>query len=318
MEYRQLGNSGARVSVIGLGTNQFGSKVSADAVKNIVDVSIDSGINFIDTADIYTEGRSEETLGQALKGRWDRFVLATKFESPAGSGPNDHGASRYHLMNALEASLRRLQSDHIDLYYVHWWDDTTPIEETLRALDDLMYAGKVRYIGASNFAAWQLANANVLAKMSGWTPFVTAQNHYNMLERGPEREMLPFCRAHNVGLVPYFPLAGGFLTGKYRRGRPAPSGSRGESAKSVQQYMTDGHYGVLENLAAWAQARGRALNELAEAWLLAQPKVVSVISGATRAEHVLANAKAANWTLTPEEVAEINAILEQQVIVERV
>ncbi len=318
MEYRQLGNSGARVSAIGLGTNRFGSKVSVDEVKNIVDASLDLGINFLDSADVYADGRSEETLGQALKGRWDRFVLATKFESATGSGPNDRGASRYHLVNAVEASLRRLQSDHIDLYYVHWWDDTTPIEETLRALDDLVRAGKVRYVGASNFASWQLAHANVVAEMSGWTPFVVAQNHYNMLERSPEREMLPYCRAHKVGLIPYFPLAGGFLTGKYQRGRPAPVGSRGETAGRVQQYMVDAYYDKIEQLAAWAQLHNRALNELAEAWLLAQSGIVSVISGATRVDNVVANAKAADWTLTADEVNEVNAILEGQAVVERV
>jgi aryl-alcohol dehydrogenase-like predicted oxidoreductase len=318
MEYRQLGNSGVRVSVIGLGTNRFGSKVSGEEVTNIIDAAVDLGINFIDTADVYTEGRSEETLGRALKGRWNRFVVATKFESPTGDGPNDHGASRYHLMNALDASLRRLQSDHIDLYYVHWPDETTPIEETLRALDDVVRAGKVRYVGASNFAGWQLAEANALAHARGWTWFVVAENHYHMLERSVERDVLPYCRARKAGFVPYFPLAGGFLTGKYQRGRPAPAGSRGESGNYVPQYMTDANYDRVERLSAWAQAHGHALNELAEAWLLAQPAVVSVIAGATRREHVLANVKGGDWVLSPAEVKEIEALLEQQPAIERV
>jgi aryl-alcohol dehydrogenase-like predicted oxidoreductase len=317
MEYRQLGNSGVRVSVIGLGTNRFGSKVPAEEVKNIIDAAVDLGINFIDTADVYTEGHSEETLGLALKGRWNRFVLASKFESPTGDGPNDHGASRYHLMNAIDASLRRLQSDHIDVYYVHWPDDTTPIEETLRALDDVVRAGKVRYAGASNFAGWQLAEANALAHASGWTSFVAAENHYHMLERSVEREMLPYCRARKVGFVPYFPLAGGFLTGKYQRGRPAPAGSRGESGNYVPQYMTDANYDRVERLSAWAQARGRALNELAAAWLLAQPGVASVIAGATRKEQVLANAKGGDWALSVAEIQEVNALLEPQPVAER-
>jgi aryl-alcohol dehydrogenase-like predicted oxidoreductase len=236
-------------------------------------------------------------------------MLATKFVSTVGDGPNDRGASRYHMMNALDNSLRRLQSDHIDLYYVHRWDETTPIEETLRALDDVVRMGKVRYLGASSFAAWQLARANLLAEVRGWEPFVAIQSHYHMLERGVEREVLPYCRAYRVGFIPYFPLAGGFLTGKYKRGEAAPSGSRGESSSYVQQYMTDQNYDKIKKLATWAETRDRGLNELAQAWLLAQPQVCSVISGATRLEHVLDNVKAADWQLTPDEVAEVNGIL---------
>ncbi len=310
MEYRQLGSSGVRVSVIGLGTNRFGSdRVPQGEVNEIVDAALDVGINLIDTADIYTGGRSEETLGEALKGRWERVVLATKFRSSTGEGPNDQGASRYHMMNAVEASLRRLQSDHIDLYYVHSWDDTTPIEETLRGLDDLVRQGKVRYVGASNFAAWQLAHANLLAEVRGWAPFVALQSHYHMLVRGVEREMLPYCQAHGVGFVPYFPLAGGFLTGKYKRGQPAPPGSRGESNRYVQGYMSEANYDILEQLTAWASDRGRGMNELAHAWLLAQPQVCSVISGATRVAHVQSNAKAADWHLSAEALAEVDRVI---------
>lgn len=310
MEYRQLGSSGVRVSVIGLGTNRFGSdRVSQREVNEIIDVALDAGINFIDTADIYTKGRSEETLGEALRGRWDRVVLATKFRSSTGGGPNDQGASRYHLMNAVEASLRRLQSDHVDLYYVHSWDDTTPIAETLRGLDDLVRQGKVRYVGASNFASWQLAHANLSAEVRGWAPFVVLQSHYHMLERGVEREALPYCQAHGVGFVPYFPLAGGFLTGKYKRSQPAPPGSRGESNRYVQGYMTDANYDIVEHLTAWANERGREMNELAHAWLLAQPQVCSVISGATRAAHVQSNARAADWHLSADEAAEVDQVL---------
>ena len=224
MEYRQLGNSGLKVSAIGLGTNQFGGKVDQKGVNAIIDAALDAGINFIDTADAYQKGRSEETLGIALKGKWDRALIATKVFFPTGEGPNDRGVSRYHILEAVEASLRRLQTDHIDLYQVHRWDDTTPVEETLHALDDLIRSGKVRYIGASNYAAWQLARTNLLAELKGWTPFVSIQNHYHMLERDQENEMIPFCNAHNAGILPYFPLAGGFLTGKYKRGEPAPAG----------------------------------------------------------------------------------------------
>jgi aryl-alcohol dehydrogenase-like predicted oxidoreductase len=311
MEYRQLGSAGVRVSVIGLGTNRFGTDaVPQGEVNNIIDAALDVGINLIDTANMYTKGESERTLGQALKGRWDRFVLATKFWFPVGEGPNDRGASRYHMMNAVAASLQRLQSDHIDLYYVHRWDEHTPIDETLRALDDLIRAGKVRYVGASEFASWQLAHANLWAEVQGWTRFVVVQSHYHMLERGVEREVLPYCRAHNVGFIPFFPLAGGFLTGKYRRGQPPPSGSRGESSSYVQGYMSEANYDTIERLEGFARERGRGLNELAEAWLLARPEVCSVISGATKVEHVLSNAKAADWVLAGEELDEVQSILE--------
>lgn len=311
MEYRYLGHSGVRVSTVGLGTNRFGSeKLPLDAVPDVIDAALDLGINFLDSANTYQNGRSEEAVGRALKGRWDRFVVATKFDHKLGEGPNDRGASRYHMMHALEGSLRRLATDHVDLYYVHYWDPNTPVEETLRALDDAIIQGKIRYIGVSNVAAWQVAHANVLAEMSGWAPFIVVQNHYHMLQRDAEREMLPYCQAHDVGFIPYFPLAGGFLTGKYKRGEPAPPGSRGESSPYVQQYMTDANYTRVETLTAWAEERGHTMNELAIAWLLAQPQVCSVISGATKVEHVLANAKAAEWILTSEEAGEVRAVLE--------
>jgi aryl-alcohol dehydrogenase-like predicted oxidoreductase len=310
MEYRRLGNSGVRVSVIGLGTNRYGSASLPQAeVTRILDAAVDLGINFIDTADGYVEGRSEETLGEALKGRRSRFVVATKFFFPTGDGPNDRGASRYHMMHALEASLRRLRTDHIDLYYIHRWDESTPIEETLRALDDVVRMGKVRYVGVSAFASWQLAHARLLAEMRGWSPPVVIQSPYNLLDRDVEREVLPYCRAHGVGFVPYYPLAGGFLTGKYRKGQPPPPGSRAETSREVRRYLADPFYDRIEKLRGWAAERSRGLNELAQAWLLAQPQVCSVISGATRFEHVLENSKAADWRLTAEELAEIEAIL---------
>ncbi|MEX1018757.1 MAG: aldo/keto reductase, partial [Litorilinea sp.] len=289
MNYRRLGNSGLRVSEIGLGTNQFGGKVDQKGVNTIIDGALDLGINLLDTADVYTQGRSEETLGKALKGRWDRFVLATKVHGKTGDGPNDYGSSRYHIANGVEASLRRMGADHIDLYQLHRWDTETPIEETLRALDDLVTRGLVRYVGASNYAAWQLARANVIAEFRNWTPFVSVQNHYHMLEREQEREVIPFCNAHNVGILPYFPLAGGFLTGKYKRGEPAPAGSRGETADYVKRYMADANYDKVEKMTAFAEARGHSMAELAHVWLLAQPQVSSVISGATRLEQVQAN-----------------------------
>ncbi|MCB0112688.1 MAG: aldo/keto reductase [Caldilineaceae bacterium] len=310
MQYRQLGHSGMRVSVIGLGTNQFGGKVDQAGVNEIVDGCIDLGINLIDTADVYAGTRSEETLGVALKGKWDKVVLATKVHMKMGDGPNDYGSSRYHIVSGVETSLRRLQSDHIDLYQMHRWDDTTPIEETLRALDDLVSSGKVRYIGASNYMAWQLARANVLAELKGWTSFVSIQPHYHMFERDLEREMVPYCNAHNIGILPYFPLAGGFLTGKYKRGEAAPAGSRGENSPYVQKYMTDANYAIVEKLTAWAEDRGHSMVELAHAWLLGQPQVSSVISGATKLSQVQSNAKAAEWNLSAEEYAEVTGVLD--------
>ncbi len=314
MQYRQLGKSGVRVSVIGLGTNRFGyERMPQEEVNRVLDAAAGLGINFLDSADVYQGGRSEETIGSALRGKRDRFVVATKFFNRTGDGPNDWGASRYHLLNAVEASLRRLQTDHIDLYYVHNWDNATPVDEMLRGLDDLVQAGKVRYIGASNFLAWQIAQSNGLAQVHGWSPFVVSQNHYHLFERGVERELLSFCRSQGVGLIPYFPLAGGFLTGKYRRNQPPPAGSRGESNKYVQQYMTDPNYTTLERLEGWAGQRGHSLGDLAHAWLLAQPEVSSVISGVTHLDQLEQNAKAADWAMTPAEVEEINKMLQAQV-----
>ncbi|MGQ4807446.1 1-deoxyxylulose-5-phosphate synthase YajO [Candidatus Entotheonellaceae bacterium PAL068K] len=310
MEYRRLGSAGIRVSVIGLGTNRYGTEaLPQPEVDKIIDAAVELGINFIDTSNTYTQQRSEETLGHALKGRWDTFVVATKFVLPVGAGPNDRGASRYHMRHALEASLRRLQTDHINLYYLHRWDPQTPIEETLRALDDLVRTGKIQYLGVSDYAAWQLAQANVLAEVRGWTPLVVIQSEYHLLQRDVEREVLPYCRDQNVGFVPYYPLAGGFLTGKYRRHEPPPPGSRGETNARLQQYMVDATYDLVESLHAWAADRGRDLNELAHAWLLAQPQVCSVISGATQLKHVLSNARAATWELSAAELTEIEALL---------
>ena len=310
MQYRHLGRSGLQVSTIGLGTNRFGGKVDQVGVNAIIDAAIDLGINLIDTADVYTEGNSERTLGEALKGKWHKIILATKGFNATGTGPNEQGASRYHLIAAVEDSLRRLQSDHIDLYQMHRWDTGTPIEETLRALDDLVRSGKIRYIGASNYMAWQLARANLLAEFNHWTPFVSIQNHYHMFERELEREVLPFCAAHHVGILPYFPLAGGFLTGKYKRGAPAPAGSRGESSPYVQAYMTDANYDKLQKLERWADVHGGTLGDLAHAWLLAHPEVSSVISGATNADQLRANAKSADWSLSATELGEVNALLD--------
>ena len=310
MEYRQLGNSGVRVSVVGLGTNRFGAADLPQAeVNKVIDAALDAGVNFLDSANVYNEGRSEETLGNALKGRMDKVVLATKFNFPRKTSANSWGASRYHMMQAVEQSLRRLQTDHIDLYYCHRWDDTTPIEETLRGLDDLIRMGKVCYIGASHYTSWQLAHANLLAELKGWTRFAVLQSEYNMLKRRVESEILPYCRAYHVGFVPYYPLAGGFLTGKYQMGKAPPPGSRGESVKLVKDLMTETNFHLVTKLTAWAKDHDRGVNELAQAWLLAQPSVCSVIAGAKRVEHVTSNVKAADWHLTAGQLKEIEGIL---------
>lgn len=310
MHYRNLGHSGLKVSAIGLGTNQFGGKVDQATVNDLLTAARDAGLNFIDTADIYQKGRSEETIGQAIKTRRDAYLIATKFRHPVGEDPNARGASRHHIFNAVHASLRRLDTDYIDLYQVHSWDGETPLEETLRALDDLLRAGKVRYVGASNFTAWQLARANTVAELRGWTPFVSIQPHYHMFERTIEKELIPASEYLNVGILPYFPLAGGFLTGKYQRGTPAPAGSRGESSPYVQRHMTEENFDKLEKLTAFAAARAHTLGELAHAWLLAQPQVASVISGATNVEQLQANAKGGEWGLSGEEEKEVRGILE--------
>lgn len=310
MKYCSLGSSGLKVSVIGLGTNQFGGKVDSATVKEIIHAANDKGINFIDTADVYQGGRSEEYVGKAVADRRDRVLIATKVCFPMGEGPNDHGASRQHILEGVQASLRRLNTEYIDLYQIHRWDPETPIEETMQALNDLVRWGQVRYIGASNFTAWQLIGANCLAEMKGWTQFVSIQPHYHMLDRSIEKEIIPACQYGGVGILPFFPLAGGFLTGKYKPGESPPVGSRGESSEYVQGYMTPANYVKLEALSRFSQERSHSLNELAHAWLLAQPQVASVISGATGVEHVLANAAAGDWELTGEGVKEVNAILE--------
>ncbi|MDO9088091.1 MAG: aldo/keto reductase [Anaerolineaceae bacterium] len=312
MNYRNLGNTGVKVSVVGIGTNRFGSeKTPQSEVNRIIDCALDLGINHLDSADAYQSGNSEIVLGNALKGKWDRIFLATKFFHSTGEGINDRGASRYHIFNAVEASLKRLQSDHIDLYYLHRWDVDTPIEETLRTLDGLIQQGKVRYIGASNFTAWQLAKANLLAEFKGWNAFVAIQSHYHMFERDLEKEVIPYSQSENVALIPYFPLAGGFLTGKYQKGKPAPAGSRGESNEYVQKYMTDKNYAILEKLKAFASVHGHQMNELAIAWLLAQPQVASVISGATKLEQVNQNSVASEWVLSQNEIEQIEVILKE-------
>lgn len=308
MRYRSLGNSGVKISVIGVGCNRIGRTVDLDGAKAIVNRALDEGINFFDTADVYglPAGASESLLGDALAGLWDRVVLGTKVRAKFGDGVNDQGASRYHIMNGVEGSLRRLKTDHIDLYYIHSWDDATPLEETLRALQDLVTSGKVRYIGASNFTGWQLARAQAIAELRGWNQFVVTQEEYHMLERNLEREVIPYARYAKLGIVPYFPLAGGLLTGKYQRG-DAISATR---VNYVTPFLTERNFEILDHLRAFAARHDHTLGALAIAWLLSEPQVCSVISGATNAEQISANAKASEWELSAAQIKEVREILE--------
>lgn len=310
MELRRLGSSGLKVSLIGLGCNNFGMRIDQAQTRMVVDAALDCGINFFDTADIYGGSKSEVFLGEALRGRRDMAVIGTKFANPMGEGAYNRGGARRYIVKAVEDSLKRLNTDHIDLYQMHVPDADTPIEETLRALDDLVRAGKVLYIGNSNFSGWQIADADWTSRTGGLERFVSAQNNFSLLERGVERDVLPACERFGLALLPYFPLASGFLTGKYRRGeaprqgtRLAAWGPRGAAA------LSDRNFDRLEALEAWAEARGRRILDLAFAWLLGHGAVSSVIAGATTPEQVQANAKCAEWILTPAEVAEVRALI---------
>ena len=307
MDYRNLGKSGLQVSAIGLGTNNFGKRLDAQRTAAVVDQALDAGINFLDTANAYSAGLSEEYIGKALKGKRSEAIVATKVSSPMRKGPNSGGNSRQHIVAEVENSLQRLGTDHIDLYQIHWTDPNTPIEETLRTLDDLVRQGKVRYIGCSNFAAWQVCEAVWTSRTLGLTSFVSAQPRYNMLDREVEAELLPFCTEYGIGVLPYYPLANGFLTDKHRRGQPAVAGTR--LAEDDRGMLTDANFDVLEGLEEFAGERGHTLLELAFSWLLSRPAVSSVIAGATKPEQVVANAGAAGWHLSDDDLAELDAIL---------
>ena len=307
MEYRYLGRSGLQVSAIGLGTNNFGGRLDAAASAVVINHALDMGVNMIDTSNSYGGTYSEEYIGRALKGKRHQAVIATKVSSRMADGPNNAGNSRKHIMTEVENSLRRLNTDYIDLYQIHWQDANVPIEETLRALDDLVRQGKARYIGCSNFMAWQVCEAVWTSRSLGITPFASVQPKYSLMDRAIEAELTPFCREYRMGILPYFPLENGFLTGKYKRGQVAPQGTR--LAEGDRGMFTDANFDLLEALEAFCAERGRSVLELAFAWLLANPDVSSVIAGATRAEQVVANAKAAAWTLTAQELAEVNAII---------
>jgi len=308
MKLRRLGASGLKVSEVGLGCNNFGMRIDEKATEAVVGAAIDAGVTLFDTADIYGGTKSEEFLGKALGKRRGDIVLATKFGMRIGDDERKKGGSRRYIMRAVEDSLTRLKTDWIDLYQMHQPDPDTPIDETLRALDDLVTQGKVRYIGNSNFAGWQIADADWTA--AGSSRFVSAQNQYSLLERRVEHEVLPACENFGLGFLPFFPLGSGLLSGKYRRGEAPPEGtrlaawgSRGAAA------LSEKNFDKVEKLTGWAQDRGHTILELAFAWLLGHDVVSSVIAGATSVEQVKANAATAAWELTAEEVDEVAALI---------
>ena len=312
MSYRRLGESGLAVSVVGLGCNNFGGRTDEERSIAVIHAALDAGINLLDTADSYSGGRSEEIIGGALKaaGRRDDVVIATKFGSDmSGANGIDYGArgGRRYIMRAVEASLRRLQTDWIDLYQIHWPDRGTPIEETLSALDDLVRAGKVRYLGHSNFSAAQAVDAAWIARVGRLTPFISAQNEYSLLKRDVETELVPVCERFGVGLLPYFPLASGLLTGKYRRGEDAPEGTRLASGPAASR-LAAAPWDKIEALVQYADERGISALDVAIGGLAAQPAVSSVIAGATRPEQIRANVSAGLWQPSPADLDELNKI----------
>ena len=311
MQYRQLGSTGLRVSTVGLGTNNFGFRMDEESSLRVAKFAVDQGINFFDTANSYGRGLSEERIGKALKGIRHNVIIGTKVGLEMGDGTNDRGASRYHIMQQVEDSLRLLQTDYIDLYQIHRPDPNTSIEETLSALDDLVHQGKVRYIGGSNYNGWQTAEAVLTARSLGLTEFVTMQPEYNMLNRSIEAELLPFCDKYDIGILPYYPLASGFLTGKYLQGQEAPEGTRlAGNERAKENTLTDKNFNILSKLSKFAEDRGHPMVELAIAWLLAKPAVSSVIAGATKEEQVTANVKASDWDLTEAEMEELDTMLD--------
>jgi len=310
MKYRRLGASGLEVSETGIGTNNFGARLDEKRSAVVVDAALDNGVNLFDTADIYTHGASEEYLGKALKGKRSQAVIATKFGMLWEEGPHGKGGSRKRIVDGLDGSLKRLGTDYVDLFQIHRQDPQTPIEETLRALDDAVRAGKVRYIGCSNFDAWRIADAIWTSEHLGLARFISAQPEYSMVVRDIEPDVLPACEHYGLGILPYFPLAHGLLTGKYRRGEDVPEGTRLALTPAAQsKRLTDQNFDILDRLTEFVSARGKTLVDLAFAWLLAHPAVSSVIAGASNGEQVAQNAAAADWTLSADEMDEIENLL---------
>ncbi|MFI4927873.1 MAG: aldo/keto reductase [Burkholderiales bacterium] len=307
MQYRHVGRSGLVASAIGVGCFPFGGFVSVPDSCRVVGQALDLGINYFDTANSYGIGKSEEALGVALEGKRQQALIATKFGNRTGDGPNDIGASRMAILSACEASLKRLKTDYIDLYQLHWPDHDTPIDETLRALDDLVRAGKVRYIGCSNLFAWEIAEAHFTAEKLGVGKFISAQDHYSLLYRDIEKRFEPFCVKYGIGMTHYFPLAGGMLSGAYRRGSITP-GTRQANNPNTAAWQSDRNWDVQEKLLAFAQERGWTLPQMSLAWLLQRPATFTVIAGADRPEHLQENVKALQVRFSPEDLVEIDRI----------
>jgi len=306
MEKRRIGT--VQVSVVGLGCNNFGWRLDAEETAKVVDAALNAGVNFLDTADIYGGTKSEEYLGRALRGRREQVVIATKFGMKVDE--QRHGAKPVYIRQAVEDSLRRLNTDHIDLYQLHQPDPETPIADTLATLDELVKAGKVREIGCSNFSAQQIREAEAAVR-PGAARFVSVQNEYSLFHREPEREVLPECQRRGWAFLPYFPLANGLLTGKYRAGRPTPQGTRISTQERFGKLLNDRNLEIVEILTGFAESRGHTILELAFSWLLARPVVASVIAGATSPQQISSNARAAGWKLTSADLAEVDRILQQ-------
>jgi aryl-alcohol dehydrogenase-like predicted oxidoreductase len=306
---RPLGDSGIQVTVAGLGCNNFGMRLDAAASARVVHAALDLGVNLLDTSDSYGMGESERHIAAALKGRRAEAVVLTKFSSPADpEHPEHRGASPEHVRRAIEASLRRLEMDHVDVYMLHRPDPDTPIEATLEALARLVEEGKVRAVASSNFAGWQIADADWTSRTRGFPRFVAEESQYSLLDRAVEREVLPACRRFDVGFLPYFPLASGLLTGKYRRGEPAPEGTRLAASPRAARMLADRNFDVVEALESFAAERGTSLLAVALGWLAAQREVASVIAGATSPEQVAANVAATAWTPSEDDLAELDRI----------
>jgi aryl-alcohol dehydrogenase-like predicted oxidoreductase len=316
MEYRFMGRTGLKVSELCMGTQTFGWGADVSTAHALADRFVEAGGNFFDTSNIYNEGQSETMLGSWLKSRGNRsrLVIATKVFFPAGEGPNDTGLSRKHIFAQIEASLGRLQTDYVDLYQMHCWDASTPIEETLQALNDLVRAGKVRYIGASNYTAAQLTRAIMLSEQHGWARFDCLQPEYSLLVRSTEWELLPVCRSEGVGVIPWSPLAGGWLTGKYRRGQPPPPESRVGRADRwddlPEQRVSEQTWQIVDALIELSESRAKTPAQLALNWLLRQPGVTAPIFGARTLEQLEQNLASVGWALSADEVAKLSAASE--------
>jgi len=301
MDYRNLGRSGLKVSAMSLGCNAFGARADQDTSIAIVHAALDGGINLIDTADIYVDGESERLVGKALQDRRSRAILATKAAMAMGPGPNEQGASRQHIMDAVDASLKRLKTDYIDLYQMHQWDPNTPLEETLRALDDLVRSGKVRYIGCSNYTGWQIVKALGISERLGYARMISNQPEYSPAQRKIERDIIPAGLSEGVGQIVFFPLAGGLLTGKYRQGAAVPPGSRAmtQGSRFVDKWLTQRNFALAQGMETVAQEVGISLTHLTLAWVMARPGVTSAITGASKVAQLTDNLGACQIKLSP-------------------